>query len=200
MALSSLKRMMVGMTISTEGEASVTDTKPKSRSEIIRDIRTSDKTYFVKNNTANRVTCSTSKPPLSLGPTGMGEDVAILPKSALDEPGFQRMWIAGKLTITDDQSIEDQMVEAAGVNQANQDAEAARLAGIIEEPSSNRDLIQKKCLVSGETVYQTQADINNMVPPLAPAYKNRASEFIPSVSSDGQGNEVVKFSKATVEK
>lgn len=173
---------------------------PKSRSQIIRDIRTSDRTYFVRNNTRNRVTCSTVTPPLSLGPSGMGEDVAILPKAALDEPGFQRMWSAGKLTISDDQKIEEEMIESAGIVQDRKDAEMDKLRGEIEEPSSNRDLVEKKCLISGELVYQTASDVRNMVPPLAPAHKDRQHEFVPSVSSDGQGNEVVTFNRVSIEK
>lgn len=192
--------MLEPMTTTTEGESIVSSTETRSRSEIIRDIRTSDKTYFVRNNTTGRVSSSLCEPPLSLGPAGMGEDVAILPKGVLDEPGFQRMWSAGKLTITDDPSVEDEMIESAGVNQMRRDAEMAKLAGEVEEPSSNRDLIEKKCLVSGELVYQTTADIKNMVPPLAPAYKDRAHEFTPTVSSDGQGNEVVSFSRVIIEK
>lgn len=183
----------------SEGEASAMTTT-KSRSEIIREIRTSDRTYFVRNNTRERISSSATEPPLSLGPAGMGEDVSILPKGVLDEPGFQRLWSAGKLTITDDPSVEDEMIESAVANQARQDAEMAKLQGVIEEPSSNRDLIEKKCLISGETVYQTQADIKNMVPPLAPIYKDRAHEFVPSVSPDGKGGEIVTFSKVTVEK
>ena len=170
-----------------------------SRSEIIRDIRNSDKTYFVRNLTNERISSSLSEPPLSLGPKGHGEDVAILPKAVLDEPGFQRMWSAGKLTVTDDPSVEDEMIESAVANQARQDAEMAKLQGVIEEPSSNRDLIEKKCLISGDTVYQTQADIKNMVPPLAPVYKDRAHEFTPTVSQDEKGNEVVKFNRVTIE-
>lgn len=177
-------------------------TKPKSRSEIIREIRTSDKTYFVRNNTTHRISSSASTPPLSLGPAGRGEDVAILPKAVIDEPGFQRLWSSGKLTITDDPAIEEEMVESAGANQERREAERRKLLGDveIEEPSSNRDLIEKTCLVSGERVYQTQVEVRNMVPPLAPAYKNRAHEFIPHPSRDAQGNESVTFSRVTIEK
>lgn len=174
-------------------------TAPKSRSEMIREIRQSDVTYFVKNNTTSRVTCSTVKPTLSLGPAGMGEDVAILPKAALDEPGFQRMWSQGKLTISDDQRMEEAMIEAAATSQTRKDAEMLKLSAEVEEPSSNRDLIAKKCLISGETIYQTVADIKNMVPPLAPAYKDRAHEFTPTVSMDEKGEQVVTFARVTIE-
>lgn len=174
-------------------------TTPKSRSDMIREIRQSDVTYFVKNNTSSRVTCSTVNPPLSLGPAGMGEDVAILPKAALDEPGFQRMWSQGKLTISDDQRMEEEMIAAAATSQSRKDAEMLKLSAEVEEPSSNRDLIEKTCLISGERVYQTVADIKNMVPPLAPAYKDRAHEFTPTVSQDGKGNEVVSFARVTID-
>lgn len=184
-----------------EGEANVTTTS-RSRSEIIRDIRTSDKTYFVRNLTNERISSSLSEPPLSLGPKGMGEDVAILPKAVLDEPGFQRMWSAGKLHITDDPSVEGEMIEAAEATRIRQEAEMEKLAGgaQVEEPYSNKELVEKECLVSGERVYQSQADVKNMVPPLAPMYKDRAHEFVSHVSQDEKGNEVVTFSRVTVEK
>lgn len=183
-----------------EGEAQVTTTA-SSRSEIIRDIRNSDKTYFVRNLTNERISSSLSEPPLSLGPKGHGEDVAILPKTVLDEPGFQRMWSAGKLAVSDDPEIESEMIESAGIAQARQDAEMAKLAGgaEIEEPYSNKELVEKKCLISGERVYQSQADIKNMVPPLAPVYKDRAHEFTPTVSQDEKGDEVVEFNRVTIE-
>lgn len=80
------KRMMGLMPTNThEGEANVTTTS-RSRSEIIRDIRTSDKTYFVRNLTNERISSSLSEPPLSLGPKGMGEDVAILPRPSWTSP------------------------------------------------------------------------------------------------------------------
>lgn len=189
------------MPTDTEREAPMTNTA-SSRSEIIRDIRNSDKTYFVRNLTNERISSSLSEPPLSLGPKGHGEDVAILPKAVLDEPGFQRMWSAGKLAVSDDPEIESEMIESAGIAQARQDEEYRRLTGEveIEEPYSNKELVEKTCLISGERVYQSQADIKNMVPPLAPEHKNRAHEFTPHVSQDEKGNEVVTFSRVTIEK
>lgn len=175
-------------------------TAPKSRSDMIREIRQSDVTYFVKNNTSSRVTCSTVKPVLTLGPAGMGEDVAILPKDALNEPGFQRLWSQGKLTISDDQGMEEEMIQAAATSQLRKDAEMHKVSAEVEEPSSNRDLVPAKCLISGETIYQTVADVKNMVPPLAPAYKDRAHEFTPTVGSDENGGQVVKFSRVQIEK
>ena len=190
------------MTTRTEGDAQMTDTAPKqkSRSEMVRDIRTSEDTYFIKNNTRNRVSCSTPTQAISLGPAGRGEDVAILPKDLLDQPGFQRMWASGKITITDDPSIEEEMIESAGASELRKQKREAELSAMIEEPASNRDLLEKKCLISGQRVYQTQADIKNMVPPLAPEYKNRAHEFVASLSPDGKGGETVTFSKVTIEK
>lgn len=176
-------------------------TQQKTRSEMVREIRNSDKTYFVRNNTNGRISSSITEPPLSLGPSGMGEDVAILPKAILDEPGFQRMWSSGMVTVSDDPAIEEEMINSAATTQARQDEEYRRLTGEveIEEPSSNRELIEKKCLISGERVYQSQAEVKNMVPPLSPIHKDRAHEFIPHVSSDDQGNEVVTFSRVTIE-
>ena len=179
----------------------MSDTAPqKTRSEMIREIRTSDKTYFFRNETRTRLSCSTEKQAISLGPAGRGEDVAILPKELLDQPGFQRMWAAGKITVSDDPKMEEEMIEAAATySNRNKDA-FSHLQAEVEEPSSNRDLTEKKCLVSGQRVYQTHIDIKNMVPPLAPEHKDRAHEFIPHVSQDEQGNEVVTFSRVTVEK
>lgn len=172
----------------------------KSRSEMIREIRQSEATYFVRNNTPSRVTCSTVTPPLSLGPAGRGSDVTILPKAALDEPGFQRLWAQGKLTISDDQAMEEEMIASADRSEQLYQEQQANLTAQIEEPSSNRDLVEKKCLISGERIYQSVAEEKNMVPPLAPAYKDRAHEFTPTVSQDEKGNEVVRFSKVTIEK
>ena len=185
----------------TEGEASVNATQPKikSRLQMINEIRKSDTPYFVKNNTNTRVTCATVTPPLSLGPAGRGEDVALLPKEALNEPGFQRMWAQGKLSISDDPAMEEEMVLSALTKEERRQSERDKATAEIEEPASNRDLVQETCLISGDPVWQTVADKKNMVPPLAPAYKDRAHEFTPTVTQDERGEQVVKFSRVTIE-
>ena len=190
------------MTTRTEGDAPMSEAAPKqkTRSEMIREIRTSEATYFFRNNTNNRLSCSTEKQYLSLGPAGRGEDVAILPKELLDQPGFQRLWAAGKVTISDDPAMEEEMIQASARNDELRDQAQRDLQNIIEEPSSNRDLLERECLISGERVYQTYSDIKNMVPPLAPEHKSRAHEFTPHVSQDEKGNEVVTFSRVTIEK
>lgn len=182
----------------------MSDTAPKqkTRSEILQEIRESDKVWFVKNNTKSHISSSFSEPPLSLGPAGKGGDVSILPKAVVDEPGFQHMWRAGKITVTDDPSVEEEMVESMALAKERRKVEYSKLVGgaEVEEPSSNKDLIEKKCLVTGERVYQTQVEVKNMVPPLSPIYKDRAHEFVANVSQDEKGNEVVTFSRVTVEK
>lgn len=189
------------MTTHTEGEASVTDAAPKTktRSELIREIKESGNTFYVRNNTRARIT--NGSPYLSLGPAGLGDDVSILPKEILAQKGFQRLWATGKVSISDDSSIENEIEEGAEAAQLRRQREYRKLVGgaQVEEPASNRDLIEKTCLITGERVYQSQADVKNMVPPLAPAHKNRAHEFTPTVSQDEKGNEVVKFSRVTIE-
>lgn len=189
---------MGAMSTDTEGEATVT--AQKSRVELAREIQKSKKVWYIKNNTNAILNCNT-EPPLSLGPSGFGQDVAVLPKEILTSAGIQRMWARGELTITDDPAIEEEMIEGSIQAEARQEATRKALFGDaeLEEPSSNRDLVAKKCLVSGDTVYQTVAEIKNMVPPLIPAYKDRAHEFIPHVSQDERGNEVVTFSRVTIE-
>lgn len=178
----------------------VPETKPKTRAELIQEIRESDRTYYIRNNTSGRIRCE-AEPPISLGPAGYGQDTATLPKEILSSTGIQRMWAQGRITITDDPSIEEEMVEGSIRARAAQEEARRKLFGgaELEEPSSNRDLVEKKCLITGDRVYQTVADIKNMVPPLVPAYKNRAHEFIPTVSLDAKGNEVVTFNRVAIE-
>lgn len=177
----------------------MTEPQTKTRSEILKELKDSEATWYIKNNTRGQIVNSSAG--LSLGPAGSGEHIAILSEQIFSSLGIQRMWSAGKLTISDDPALEQEMYEGGRVAQKRYQTERQNLVGTaeIEEPASNRDLIEKRCLITGERVYQTYAEIKNMVPPLAPAHKDRAHEFTPTVSQDEKGNEVVSFNRVTIE-
>lgn len=168
--------------------ASMTTTS--GRTLKLKDLREMDETLFVRNEGPTALTCNSldkSRPPFILGPKGSDDSVQVLPKAVANEPGFQRAWMRGIVTISDDANLENELILQAEQRVVNQAQAVAGLGATIEQPASARTMVPGKCLVSGETVFQTEKEVKEQVPPLAERFKDQTSEWIPTETmKDGQ--------------
>lgn len=145
-------------------------------------------TLFVRNETPNTITHNTldkSQPPFILGAKGSDDSVQVLPKWVAEAPGFQRVWLRKLVTISDDPEMENEIVFQAEKRTLAQAASVNQTQAVIQESASARSMVEEKCLISGERIFMTEADVKNQIPPLAERFKHRAHEFVPTEVPDG---------------
>jgi len=155
----------------------------------LADLQNFEGVLYVENLSMHHVTCNdlVTKRAFALGPKGSDNSIRTLPKEVAAQPGFQRLWMKGDVVISTDPSMQERIALAAQEQTLRQQARLDDLQAVVEAPSATRSLVERKCLISGERVFQTEQEVKDMVPPLAERYKDRASEFVATeVLKDGQ--------------
>lgn len=155
----------------------------------IADIQDFDGVLYVENLTMNQVTCNdlATKRTFALGPRGSSSAVRTLPKDVAAEPGFQRLWLKGGVAISTDPNMQERIALAAVAQDERREQYLNEIQAVVEAPSATRNLVERRCLISGERVFQTEQEVKDMVPPLAERFQDRAHEFVATeVMKDGQ--------------
>jgi hypothetical protein len=184
-------------------------TTPTQERKSLRELRESTGTLFAKNNTATKITCNTDTVSFELEPKGYDDSIRIVPKECLNVPGFQRLWMRNAVSISDDESMENEITLLMGgqvaltpkVYTVDDKGEAIEVEPEFTEDPANRDMVFKesgdptgrdyslqseyKCLVSGQTVYMTQKQIDEGEPPLHPDYASERSRIVSTPLPDG---------------
>lgn len=176
---------------------------PEIERKSLRELRESKGTLFAKNNTRNKITCNTDKVTFSLAPKGKDDSIKIVPKECLDQPGFQKLWMAKKIAISDDPAMEEEIALLMGghvamprkVSVMGNDGKMIEVEPVVEEPSNRRDLtfkldekgqpISVKCLIGSETVFQTEGQIKAGQPPLCPVHESESYRVASTPQPDG---------------
>lgn len=156
-------------------------------------------TLYVKNHSGKTITANISNQPdgqFLLEAHGRDGDTQIMPAYCLDLAGFQKIIAKGQVTISPDYG--DEALAQTLASDAAAEAERDSYSELVEENSSKKDIVQKECLISGQTVFQTQAEIDDMVPPLADEHKDRAHEFVATQVPDAEGNIEVRFDHISI--
>lgn len=178
----------------------MTTTTKAAKEKSLRELRQFTGTLYVANNTPNKITCHETvgdqKVDFELEPQGLDDSIRILPKAALEVPGFQRLWLSKAITVSDDPDMEHQitllMAGRAGVTESRLN----QLVGMVEQTSSDKDLIPMKCLESGETIFQTAAQVKAGVPPLAARFADEAGNYTATATFDDAGKQIFTWSKS----
>lgn len=89
-------------------------TAPTAQRKSLRELRESTGTLFAKNNTKKRITCNTEQVSFELDPEGDPNYIMIVPKECLNVPGFQRLWMRGAVSISDDEAMENEITLLMG--------------------------------------------------------------------------------------
>lgn len=177
----------------------------------LRDFRESTATLFAKNNTPFKVTCHTDKVSFELEPAGHDDSIRILPKECLDEPGFQRLWMRGKVTISDDEAMEREITllmggqvetRPAAVTVMMNDGTEKVITPTVTESGNSRDMVfatdtdpasrtfgqvnaQPKCVIGGEPVFIAQTLLDGGEPPLCEAHADLKHQIVSTPQPDG---------------
>lgn len=168
-------------------------TRTKKFPETVDEMRKYEGALYVKNLTPSAVSANSKELQFNLDP---GE-VKPLPKEALSFAGFIRMWKRGDLAFGGEE-LESESLDLMARDDAAHESRMAEIMDLTEENSSGKDLVEKECLISKETVFQSQKDIDNLVPPLAERHKNRAHEFSPTQVQLDDGSIVTKFNRVQI--
>lgn len=184
-------------------------TTPNAQRKSLRQLRESTGTLFAQNTTPHKITCNSETVSFELEPAGFDDSIRIVPKEALNQPGFQRLWMKGHVKISDDEEMENQITLLMGglteyVPKAQVQAEDgtwSEVAASIEQPAGKTSFavktdqdptsrtygqaIQPKCLIGGESVFQTEQDIADGLPPLCPEHADQQGRVVSTPQADG---------------
>lgn len=144
--------------------------------ENARELRKQGATLYVKNNTRALVTVNDDQSRLEVGPEGSPNSVVPLPAEKLDAPGLQKLVRTGKLEVGEFEKFQETWNDTQ-----KGETESTPLSDFqveVEEDASKKQLVEKKCLVTGEKVFQTQEEVRNDKPPLHDSVKHLEGEFV----------------------
>lgn len=187
----------------------------------IHELRKHEGPLYIANNTEFRVHChqkfGESNVDFELDPKGGVDSVMMVPKLALEVRGIQKMWLRGDLTVSTDESMEDQIAllvgGSAGVSGDRIEEVMARSgdnASVqVEGSSLNKNLVEKACVECGQydvktgviargRVVMSQRDVNDGTPPLCSAHASMSTEFAPRLVDDGEGKHHWEFDRVSL--
>ena len=179
----------------------VLPSKPKTMRELLNELRNSDKTLWVKNNTGSIIIIRSDPQAKDRWQNQLNpHDIAILRPEALAEPAFQRLWMNRRVTVSDDETMEDELFLRMGgeierktaplVLNSKGELESAVVTAAPQDNSFSVEwndqggadkkggLVTRQCLLTGVPVFQTKRDVDNGVPPLADHVKDKSYLFI----------------------
>lgn len=175
----------------------------KTKAQTLSELRKHDGTLYVKNNTPFKVNMHDAigekRVAFELNPAGEPESITVLPKLALESAALRRMWLSGKVTVSTDESMEEQITllmtngltgrDERMSNMTGLDAEGNPITPEVVAGNKGRDMHEKACLECGKTnqhgeivagrVYQNTIDLNRGVPPLCDLHKDLFAQFVP---------------------
>lgn len=124
-------------------------TAPTTQRKSLRELRESTGTLFAKNNTKKRITCNSEQTSFELEPQGMDNSIMIVPKECLNVPGFQRLWMRGAVSISDDEAMENEITLLMGGQVAYQpkiwstdkEGQAIEVVPELTDTPQSRDIV-----------------------------------------------------------
>lgn len=162
----------------------------------LEELRSYRGTLYARNTTLAHITCNTKDMQFELGARDNEGSISVMPKECLDVAGWVRMWQRGDIVIAPD--LEDEVMAADSRVRAVAAARLAEVNGSMQESEASKDLTERTCLISGEKVWMSQAEIDDLVPPLAPRYKNQAHEFVASQVQQADGTVKTVFHRTQI--
>jgi hypothetical protein len=195
----------------------------RAKAKTLAELRKFDGPLYVQNNTPFKVNAhddiGDKRFVLELAPAGDPDSIAVLPKIGLESRSIQRMWIAGKLSVSQDDRMEDQIaLMMGGVLTDDQriasinvpDFDGKTITPEVTGGNTHKGFVEKPCLVCGAynrqtgllesgRVTQTIADEKNGVPPLCGQHAGLISSYVPRQVSD-KGVEHWEFDRMEIGK
>lgn len=155
----------------------------------LNQLRKKGQPLYARNLTKTIITANDGESRFELGPVGSDSCVRQIPDSKLDMPGVQSLIRNGHLEIGGPELFDvlDIETDTRGVSEKN--IEGTGLNVVVEEDKAKKDLVEKKCLLTGKTVFQTVEQVKNGVPPLHESVADRAKEFVLRYTQNEDGTQ-----------
>ena len=192
--------------------------KAKTQAKTMQELRKHDGPLYVQNMTHMKVNVhediGEKHVAFELSPAGHPDSIAVMPKLALEVRAIQRMWRQGKLTVSTDEAMEDQIsllmdnAIASSVSARSAltglDAEGNPITAQLQGNNRSREMVEKACLECGKTntfgeiivgrVFQSAAEATRGTPPLCEVHADNVSKWVPRQVLD-KGEESWTFDK-----
>ena len=142
----------------------------------VRQLAQEGTALYIKNNTRSIVTINDDTSRMELGPKGSENSVLPLPNSKLNLSGLQRMIRKGSVEVGPFEDFEDDWNKSEEV--ADQPANLTDFQVTVEADKAGKDLVEKTCLITGKSVFQTMEDVKNERPPLHESVAELENQFV----------------------
>lgn len=187
-------------------------TTPTAQRKSLRELRESTGTLFAKNNTNKKITCNDDKVRFELDPKGEDNSITIVPKECLNVPGFQRLWMRGAISISDDEAMENEISLLMGGQVAyvpkvwtvdEKTGEQIQVVPEITAAAESRDIVFKEvgdptssrgyaiqagdnaCVFCKVPVMIAQKFLDEGEPPLCPDHSEQKGQVASTPQPDG---------------
>ena len=185
----------------------------------LQELRKYDGPLYIQNHTHMKVNVhediGEKHVAFELDPAGHPESIAVMPKLALEVRAVQRMWRQGKISVSTDESMEDQITLlmdnaiASSVHARSAmtglDADGKPIQAQLQGGNQTRDMVEKPCLECGRKnqfgeivngrVFQSAMEANRGVPPLCDIHAENFTKWVPRQVQDKKGEEGWEFDK-----
>ena len=156
---------------------------------------------YVKNMSRMTISFDDAKGTVVTIPQKDKEDsIQVLPIAMAQDPGFQKMWRRGQVVVSTDPAIEEELTLAEQRAEWQRARDREDIFSQIEEPASDKDLIQATCLHCQKTTFVKAKEYQeNSVPMLCEEHKDLTAMFVPEITIDpATGLESTTWVAATV--
>ena len=205
--------------VETPEEAFAREVKDR-KTVTLQQMRQYDGTLYVKHNDPLRqFSChqriGEARVDFDLGPAGHPESIGIIPKLALEIRGVQRAWKRGLITISTDESMEQEIDLMMNQHAMMTEQQIANLTAPLQPSNSEKDIVTKPCLhcgrygrdetgaptlgIEGGQVFQRYADYMSGTPPLCAAHEHLSNLYVGTLTTDPTtGIQDWRFQKSAV--
>ena len=165
------------------------------------ELRDYDGVLYIKNNSSMTISFDNDRGTIFTLPSkGREDSIQVLPLDAARDPGLQKMWRRGEISVSTDPSIEEELTLMEQRALQERDREYEELAAVMDSPNSDNDLVQAQCLHCQKMVFVTakMRDVNEE-PILCEDHKDLKSFFVPEQYMDqNDGTERTRWVSTSV--
>lgn len=163
----------------------------------IRELQKDGTPLYIKNNSRSTVTANDDSGRLEIGPKGSETSIRSLPANKVEMPGLQKMIRKGIVEVGSSEDFRDDWEESEKASDKSSGLEEFQVT--VEADKGKKDLIEKTCIVTGKTVFQSLEEVKNDKPPLHDSVEHLEREFVVRHIEKEEGGHEVTWDRVTVE-
>jgi hypothetical protein len=164
------------------------------------DLRNYEGVLYVRNDSRMTISFDDDKGTvLTLPSAGKDDSIQVLPIEMARNPGFQKMWRRGEVSVSTDPAIEEELTLMEARAQATRDAQFDELSALMDSPPDDKDLVPDTCLHCQKTTFvAAKQKRENSAPTLCEDHKDLAHLFVLDTSSNLNGESVPRWVSTSV--